>query len=360
MNVENWKTELEKSLPEVEKFLTSVLQEDAKVHVVEAESFDKEGLAKTLEKSDIYVFAQDETSKNSVVLVLEKEWFGLLSSIMMGVEEKENNEITRDLLKKFSTELSVTLMKSLRKEGLKIALGDIEVLTLRQLEKKIKKGTFFYAKMDVEGLADDMVRSGLLLGIQSADEDSVEGGQEESVPSDGQVSNKESAAEAAEAPQPDQTGKKQPGASKTGQQGQPAGEQNAPGKEFTSIDTEQMGEESDSLVDEDQVVSGRKVEFDSFDEPVLEGTNGHSRSMALLKDVEMDVSVQLGQIEMPLGKVLKLAKGSIIELDKLAGEPVDILVNGSKIAQGEVVVIDEHFGVRISNLITTKDRIAKL
>jgi len=114
-------------------------------------------------------------------------------------------------------------------------------------------------------------------------------------------------------------------------------------------------------VDHDQVISGRKVEFEGFDETGgREASNGHSRSMALLKDVEMEVSVQLGQIEMPLGKVLQLAKGSIIELDKLAGEPVDILVNGSKIAQGEVVVIDEHFGVRITNLITTRERIARL
>ncbi len=74
----------------------------------------------------------------------------------------------------------------------------------------------------------------------------------------------------------------------------------------------------------------------------------------------MDVSVELGRIELPLGKVLQLAKGSVIELEKLAGEPVDILVNGQRIAHGEVVVIDEHFGVRISNLITTRQRLASL
>ena len=57
---------------------------------------------------------------------------------------------------------------------------------------------------------------------------------------------------------------------------------------------------------------------------------------------------------------MQLTKGSVIELEKLAGEPVDILVNGHCIAHGEVVVIDEHFGVRISNLITTRQRIAGL
>ena len=88
--------------------------------------------------------------------------------------------------------------------------------------------------------------------------------------------------------------------------------------------------------------------------------NGEVHSMDLLKDVDLDVSVELGRIELPLGKVLELAKGSVIELEKLAGEPVDILVNGNRIALGEVVVIDEHFGVRISSLVTTKKRLAKI
>ena len=101
--------------------------------------------------------------------------------------------------------------------------------------------------------------------------------------------------------------------------------------------------------------------IDEFDgESLFNGENGNGHSMDLLKDVEMDVSVELGKIELPLGKVLQLSKGSVIELEKLAGEPVDILVNGHRIAHGEVVVIDEHFGVRISNLITTRQRLASL
>jgi len=98
-----------------------------------------------------------------------------------------------------------------------------------------------------------------------------------------------------------------------------------------------------------------KVEFDQFSD-----ANGVALSdttdpkMDILKDIEVDVSVELGRITMPIGQVLKLVKGSIIELENLAGEPIDILVNGLKIAHGEVVVIDEHFGVRITKMITTK------
>jgi flagellar motor switch protein FliN/FliY len=63
---------------------------------------------------------------------------------------------------------------------------------------------------------------------------------------------------------------------------------------------------------------------------------------------------------MPLGDILKLVKGSVIELEKLDGEPVEVLVNGHKIAQGDVVVIDEYFGVRISNLLASQEHIKEL
>ncbi|MDI6402797.1 flagellar motor switch protein FliN [Balneolaceae bacterium ANBcel3] len=328
MNIDNWKSELEKNLPDVEKFLTSVLQEESKVAVVAADSFQKGNIKETLDKNDIFVYAKDDVQKCSVILVLDKEWFGLLSSIMMGVEEKESNEITRDLLKKFSTELSVTLKKSTRQHGINFALGDIEVLTLRQLEKKMDHDGFFHAKMTVSGLADDDVRAEIIIG----DPEAITG------------QKKEEPKEEAE----------------TGEEAI-VSEQGEESQEFSQTDPSSItGSDDAEPVDEEQVITGRKVEFDDFDPSLMEGVNGNSRSMALLKDVEMEVSVQLGQIEMPLGKVLQLAKGSIIELDKLAGEPVDILVNNSKIAQGEVVVIDEHFGVRISNLITTRERIANL
>ena len=102
------------------------------------------------------------------------------------------------------------------------------------------------------------------------------------------------------------------------------------------------------------------IEFEDFEEDVLiDIVSEDGKSMDMFRDVNMDVSVELGRIELPLGRVLQLAKGSVLELDKLAGEPVDIMVNGQRIAQGEVVVIDEHFGVRISNLITIRQHLVK-
>ncbi|PKA14304.1 flagellar motor switch protein FliN, partial [Leptospira haakeii] len=80
-------------------------------------------------------------------------------------------------------------------------------------------------------------------------------------------------------------------------------------------------------------------------------------NLNLLMDVQMSVTVELGRTKMYIKDILGLGEGSIIELDKLAGEPVDLLVNGKLIAKGEVVVIDENFGVRVTDIVSPADRI---
>jgi flagellar motor switch protein FliN len=80
----------------------------------------------------------------------------------------------------------------------------------------------------------------------------------------------------------------------------------------------------------------------------------------LILDVTLPVAVELGRARMQIQDVLKLAPGSIVELDKSAGDPVEILINGRPIAKGEVVVIDENFGVRLTSIITATERIKVL
>lgn len=80
-------------------------------------------------------------------------------------------------------------------------------------------------------------------------------------------------------------------------------------------------------------------------------------NIGLLLDISMQLTVELGRTKMQIKKILGLGEGSIIELDKLAGEPVDLLVNGKLIAQGEVVVIDENFGVRITEIVGPHERL---
>jgi flagellar motor switch protein FliN/FliY len=89
-------------------------------------------------------------------------------------------------------------------------------------------------------------------------------------------------------------------------------------------------------------------------------TNDRAHGIEMLMDVALEVSVELGRSHMSIGEILALRTGSVIELDKLAGEPVDVSVNGTLIARGEVVVVDEKFGVRITEVVSKARRIASL
>jgi len=80
-------------------------------------------------------------------------------------------------------------------------------------------------------------------------------------------------------------------------------------------------------------------------------------NMGLLMDVQLPGSIELGRTELSIAEILELRHGSIVELDRLAGEPVDIFVNGQLLAKGEVVVLDERFGVRITSLISERERL---
>ncbi|HOX27772.1 MAG TPA: flagellar motor switch protein FliN [bacterium] len=85
-----------------------------------------------------------------------------------------------------------------------------------------------------------------------------------------------------------------------------------------------------------------------------------SENIEVLLDVPLQVVVELGRTEMPIQKILELGPGSVVELNRLAGEPINILVNGKLVARGEVVVVDETFGVKITNIISPMERLTQL
>ena len=87
---------------------------------------------------------------------------------------------------------------------------------------------------------------------------------------------------------------------------------------------------------------------------------GAPAGVEMLLDVPLNITIELGRTRLSIRKVLELGPGSIIELDRLAGEPVDLLVNDKVVARGEVVVVDEYFGIRILSLISQEERIRQL
>ncbi|MRG85390.1 flagellar motor switch phosphatase FliY [Salinibacillus xinjiangensis] len=98
--------------------------------------------------------------------------------------------------------------------------------------------------------------------------------------------------------------------------------------------------------------------FSEFDQQSLEPRE--QQNLDMLMDIPLKVSVELGRTKKTIKEILEMGSGSIVELDKLAGEPVDIQVNNKLIAKGEVVVIDENFGVRVTDILSQSERIQKL
>jgi len=84
------------------------------------------------------------------------------------------------------------------------------------------------------------------------------------------------------------------------------------------------------------------------------------RDLEMIMDIPVKLSVELGRTRITIKQLLELAQGSVIELDGLAGEPMDILINGYLIAQGEVVVVEDKYGIRITEIITPSERVQKL
>lgn len=85
-----------------------------------------------------------------------------------------------------------------------------------------------------------------------------------------------------------------------------------------------------------------------------------ARDLEMIMDIPVSLTVELGRTRLTIKQLLELAQGSVVELDGLAGEPMDILINGYLIAQGEVVVVEDKYGIRITEIITPSERVQKL
>ena len=125
-------------------------------------------------------------------------------------------------------------------------------------------------------------------------------------------------------------------------------------------DTSFIAEEAtDEKSEEDKTVTVQPVQFASFED--LDQVQGPAnQNLNILLDVKLQLTVELGKTELPIKKVLELTKGSIVTLNKAAGEPVELYANGKLIAYGEVVVIEDNFGLRITHITDPARRLNSL
>lgn len=96
------------------------------------------------------------------------------------------------------------------------------------------------------------------------------------------------------------------------------------------------------------------------DSPSSDDNIGRDKNLQMILDIPLRVTVELGRTKMPVSELLNLGQGSVIELNKLAGEPMEVFVNDKLIARGEAVVVNEKFGVRLTDIISTRERVEQL
>ncbi len=113
---------------------------------------------------------------------------------------------------------------------------------------------------------------------------------------------------------------------------------------------------NDNIMDDSQMMSGG-MDLTEL-EPGMD--MGNDRNMDFLLDIPLDISVELGNAKIKIGDLLKLSQGSVVELNRLTDEPLEIFVNKKLMAHGEVVVVNEKFGIRLTNIISPGERVKNL
>ena len=126
--------------------------------------------------------------------------------------------------------------------------------------------------------------------------------------------------------------------------------------EWAAALAESKPETASEIAPAEQVAPAAFANFSSA-APQLTGA-GNDINMIL--DIPVQLTVELGRTRIPIKHILQLAQGSVVELDALAGEPMDVLVNGYLIAQGEVVVVNDKFGIRLTDIVTPSERMRRL
>lgn len=323
MTLDTLKDGLAQCSPVIKDFLKTILLKKVEVDITSSDLADSGAVSKSLKGTPVLVKTADGNLGVDLVIGFDESWIAQLATAMLEIEETKLNEVTRDLMKEFTSQLIGAVQTTLKEKfDILFDAEPVEILKPAGLSAALKKEQYFTASVQVTGKfeieGDEKPQLGFVVAFSIPDGVADEAGAADS----------EGAGE-------DPSVKKMGPKTESKPNGAPVGNGNEP-------------------------LTAQKVEFDDLSSVAGENSDVEVRNLELLREVKIQVSVELGRRELPLGEVLHLVRGSVIELDKLAGEPVSVYANGRTIAEGEVVVIDEHFGVRITNLISAKERIEVL
>ena len=137
-----------------------------------------------------------------------------------------------------------------------------------------------------------------------------------------------------------------------------------------NTETQAEAEQNTALVDEAGAVQANATQqnkADDYERAAFKDLNGSRNQLTtgeanldVILDIPVTLSMEIGRTELPIHNLLQLNQGSVVELDRLAGEPLDVLVNGTLIAHGEVVVVNEKFGIRLTDVVSPAERVKNL
>ncbi len=361
MELQVWEDGARNLLPSIEGVLKNVLLKKIQVEMAASSVTDPSMTIEALKTGTVVIQGEEEQTGAELYIAYDENWLPQLSNAMLGVEETELNEITQDLIKEFSSQLVGALQTGLQEQGVTAQPSEMSILKSGQIAKTVTSDSYFMVQLDVSGKfeidGDELPQLALIVAISVPDEETLQ----KLVPeTEGQDAETYSEEESPEAVEDQPATEEDPGVEHSPEAEQePQPDPEHPAQEPVAEEASQQQEEPSRKKRKTTPVEGKPVEFDEISSSP-QSKNVETRNLDILRDVELDISVELGRKEVPLGEILHMVRGSVIELDKLAGEPVEIYANGHRIAEGEVVVIDENFGVRVTNLVSTKERIESL
>lgn len=355
MDIEVLEQGVQENLPALEGFLKTIMLKKIKAEMTASSTADTAMVIEALKTGTVVIHSREQVFGTDIFIAFDENWIPQLSMAMLGVQENDINEITRDLIKEFSSQLLGTAQIALKEQDIQIDPGEAELVKSGQITNSVPDEDFFMAQVDVSGKfeieGDEQPQLAMILSFAIPTDDKVQevlGGETEAVEAEEEPDAGEDEEEVEDVDALIDELSEEESAETAAPKGGTGGGKGA-GGEVAERDTSGMPE-----------VEGQRVDFENFSPEMSAESDVEVRNLDLLKDVELDISVELGRKEVPLGDILHLVRGSVIELNKLAGEPVEVYANGHRIAEGEVVVIDEHFGVRITNLVSTRERIETL
>lgn len=130
--------------------------------------------------------------------------------------------------------------------------------------------------------------------------------------------------------------------------------------EKTVAEKKKSDADSDVVASEKNIVTGENVKASNFKEIKADKASGETIDINFLLDIPLQITVELGSTKMVLNDLLQLGQGSVLELPKLVGEPLEVFVNNKLVARGEPVMVNEKFGIRLTDIISPLERLERL